>query len=399
MRKNYIADLLLVFLLSVLMFACKRKAGQHPAETALSADSATLNSSKPVNEQVLARIPVIHAKKGSRLYVQEVQGRIEYDARNQLALASRVSGRIEKLYVKFNFQPVKKGQLIMEIYSPDLAAAQREMLLIQQHGNTEGMLEPAKRRLLLLGMDITQINRVLRTGQVAYRMPVYSNTSGFILEQSAARAAVNTTQTAAATSTDAMAGMGAGAAVSKVGTTSPVIQNTPVMIREGQYLSAGQQVFTIYRSGDLLASFSLTPEIASQINREEKVLIQPLADTAKAISGKIGMIQPVLNAGENFVIARVYLKQSSLTPGELVTGQFPFFLKNSYWLPRAAVVSLGNESIVFKKEGRVFIPSKVRTGLVQNGEVQVFDDISAWQLAANAQYLVDSESFIKTAKE
>jgi Cu(I)/Ag(I) efflux system membrane fusion protein len=399
MKKNYTASLLLVFLLSVLMFACKRKAGEHTAETVAAADTAILNISKPVNEQVLARMPVIQAKKGSRLYVQEVQGRIEYDARNQLALASKVSGRIEKLYVKFNYQPVKKGQLIMEIYSPDLAAAQREMLLIQQHGNTDGMLKPARRRLLLLGMDISQINRVLRTGQVAYRIPVYSNANGFILEQSAASAAVNTSQTAAGTNADAMAGMAAGVAVSNVGTTSPVIQNTPVMIREGQYLSAGQQVFTIYRSGDLLASFSLTPEIASQINREEKVLIQRLADPANAISGKIGMIQPVLNAGENFVIARVYLKHSGLTPGELVTGQFPFFLKSSYWLPRAAVVSLGNESVVFKKEGGVFIPSSVRTGVVQNGEVQVFDDISTWQLAANAQYLVDSESFIKTAKE
>jgi hypothetical protein len=399
MKKNYTASLLLVLMLSVLMFACKRKAGQHTAGTAAVADTAILNSSKPVNEQVLARMPVIQAKKGSRLYVQEVQGRIEYDARNQLALASRVSGRIEKLYVKFNYQPVKKGQLIMEIYSPDLAAAQRELLLIQQHGNAEGMLEPAKRRLMLLGMDLVQINRVLRTGQVAYRIPVYSNANGFILEQSTANAAVNTPQTVAVPGENGMAGMAAGAAAPSVGTTPTVTQNTPVMIREGQYLSAGQQVFTIYRSGDLLASFSLTPEIASQINRQEKVLIQPLAAGAKVISGKIGMIQPVLNAGENFVLARVYLKQSGLTPGELVTGQFPFFSKNSYWLPQAAVLSLGNETVVFKKQGQVFIPSTVRTGVVQNGEVQVFDDISTWQLAANAQYLVDSESFIKTAKK
>jgi len=157
-------------------------------------------------------MPVIQAKKGSRLFVQEVQGRREYDTRNQLALASRVSGRIEKLYVKVNYQPVKKGQLIMEIYSPDLAAAQRELLLIQQHGDAEGMLEPAKRRLLLLGMEMGQINKVLGTGQVAYRIPVYSNAEGFILEQSATTAALTPPQSAGAAAADGMGGMATGSA-------------------------------------------------------------------------------------------------------------------------------------------------------------------------------------------
>jgi len=384
-------------LVSVLLFAFKRKAEQHHAETMMTRDSALLNVSKPVNEQVLARMPVIQAKKGSKLFVQEVQGRREYDTRNQLALASRVSGRIEKLYVKVNYQPVKKGQLIMEIYSPDLAAAQRELLLIQQHGDAEGMLEPAKRRLLLLGMEMGQINKVLGTGQVAYRIPVYSNAGGFILEQSATTAALTPPQSAGAAAADGMGGMATGSAAP--GATLPIAQNTPVMIREGQYLNAGQQVFTIYRTGDLIATFSFHPALAAQINRREKVLIHPLADSTTSISGKIGMIQPVLNAGENFVIARVYLKQSGLTPGELVSGQFPFFLKDSFWLPQAAVVSLGNESVVFRKVGQVFEPIRVRTGVLQNGERQVFDDISSWQIAANAQYLVDSESFIKPAKQ
>jgi Cu(I)/Ag(I) efflux system membrane fusion protein len=242
-----------------------------------------------------------------------------------------------------------------------------------------------------------QINKVLRTGQVAYRIPVYSNAEGFILEQSATTAALSPPQSAGAAAADGMGGMATGSAAP--GATLPIAQNTPVMIREGQYLNAGQQVFTIYRTGDLIATFSFNPELAAQINRQEKVLIHPLADSTTSISGKIGMIQPVLNAGENFVIARVYLKQSGLTPGELVSGQFPFFLKDSFWLPQAAVVSLGNESVVFRKVGQVFEPSRVRTGVLQNGERQVFDDISSWQIAANAQYLVDSESFIKPAKK
>lgn len=397
MRRNYIVRILLLFLVAVTVFGCKPKTAQHQ-EAAVLADTALAEVINPANAQVLARTPVIRAKKGSRLYVREVQGRVTYDVRNQLALASRVGGRIEQLYIKYNYQPVEKGQLIMEIYSPDLAAAQRELLLIQQHGDEAGMLEPAKRRLLLLGMDMAQINRVLRTGKVAYRIPVYSPASGFILEKNAASAGAAASNAVMST-TGTMSGMeNTEPAPVVAGTNTPVQQNTPVLLREGQYLNAGQQVFTIYRTSDLLAEFSLSPDVAAQLNRKEKVLIQRLADASTSISGKIGMIQPVLNAGENFVLARVYLQQSELKPGELVTGQFPFLAQNSYWVPQDAVVSLGNEKVVFRKEGKVFVPVRVRTGVVQGGEMQVFDDIGEWALAANAQYLVDSESFIKTAK-
>lgn len=398
MKRNYIAKLLLLLLLTVFVAACKRKTGQHDASPATNPSDTSLTSLlKPANEQVLARTALIKAKRGSRLYVREVQGRIGYDTRNQVALASRVAGRIEKLYVKYNYQAVKKGQLIMELYSPDLAAAQRELLLIQQHGNESGMLEPAKRRLQLLGMDMAQINGVLRSGEIAYRIPVYSNATGFILEEGLGFPEVTTTTIGG--SGGGMSAMGNDSAVPRPaasGQSAP--QNTPVLLREGQYLNAGQQVFSIYQTGALLAEFSLTPDVASKVNRKEKVLIQRVADPSSSISGRIGMIQPVLNAGENFVSARVYLQKSGLKPGELVTGKFPFLAQDSYWLPQAAVLSLGNESVVFKKEGKVFIPTKVKTGLLQNQEVQVLDEIGDWQLALNAQYLVDSESFIRTAK-
>ncbi len=399
MKKNCIVKVFFLLLLTATVLACKQKAQERGIAASTERPEGTLGAIvKPANEQVLARTPVIQAKKGSRLYVQDVQGRITYDSRNQRALASRVSGRIEKLYVKYNYQPVKKGQLIMEIYSPDLAAAQRELLLIQQHGNESNMLEPARRRLMLLGMDPLQISKVLRTGQVAYRIPVYSAANGYILEQTTAVQAPQQAAAASSGSNSGMAGMNPASPGATTATVPAAQQNTPVLLREGQYLKAGQQVFTIYQTGDLLAEFSLNPQVASQINKQEKVLIKRIADESETISGKIGMIQPVLNAGENFVLARVYLQKSNLKPGELVTGQFPFLAENSYWLPQAAVLSLGNESVVFKKEGKVFMPTKVRTGVVQNSEVQVLDEIGEWQLAGNAQYLVDSESFIKTAK-
>ena len=403
MKKNYIVRLLSLFLIVVATASCenrnKKQSSSGPVH--MERDNSLNYLLKPVNEQVIASIPLIRAQKGSNIYISEVQGRVAYDTRNQLNLASRVSGRIEKLYIKYNYQPVKKGQLIMEIYSPDLAAAQRELLLIQSSGNQDGMLEPAKQRLNLLGMSSVQINRVLRTNQISYKVPVYSNATGFILEKQAAASAVQLpaqpSKSASSTGMDGMASGDAGGMPASQTATGP--QNSAVLLREGQYLAAGQNVFTIYRSGDLVAEFSLSPNVASKVNKQAKVLIQRTANKQQTLTGKIGLIQPVFNAGENFVLARVYMHNSGLQPGELVTGQIPYLAEKAFWLPKQAVVSTGNQFVVFKKEGSVFIPKIVKTGVTQNNQIQVFDEIGGWDVAKNAHYLVDSESFIKAVNK
>lgn len=361
MKRNFIAKALLMLSVLPMALACRPGAKEQTSPAMVVPDTSLSGLLKPANSEVLAQTTVIKAKKGSRLFIKSVQGKITFDTRKQVTLASRVGGRIEKLYIRYNYQPVKKGQLIMEIYSPELVAAQRELLLIQQNGSADALLEAAKRRLMLLGMDAAQVAKVLRTREVLYRVPVYSKASGFILEQSAA-------------------------------------QNAPLMLREGQYLNAGQQVFTIYSSADLLAEFTLPPALSATLNRKDKVLIQRMADTTQTLTAKIGMIQPMLNANEPFVVARVYLKSAELKPGELVRAQLPFFAKESYWLPSSALLSLGDQTVVFRKTGRVFTPTQVQTGVSQGGETQVLEDIGDWGLAKNAQFLVDSESFIKEVK-
>eukprot|EP01132_Coremiostelium_polycephalum_P015017 gene15017-18185_t len=399
--KNYIVKALVVLLLGTFA-ACRQKTApsEHKTKDKTAHSGQQMQDSslnyllKPVNEQVIASIPLIRAEKGSRIYIEQVQGRAAYDSRNERSLSSRTAGRIEKLYVKYNYQPVKKGQLILELYSPDLAAAQQELLLIQRTGDTEQMLGRAKQRLALMGMSEAEIQKVLKSGKISYRIPVYSNASGYILEKG------NTATVAAAPGpAPAAAGDGMGGMAAPTSPSPDVAQASgpvPVLLREGQYLSAGQSIFTIYRAGELLAEFALRPEQAARLSKTAKVIVQRTAQPEQSLSGRIGMVQPMFNAGENFVLARVYLQSKDLQVGELLTGQLPFVSpENATWLPKQAVLSLGNRSIVFKKEHQVFVPRTVKTGIVQNGQIQILDEIGNWELAKNAYYLIDSENFIR----
>jgi hypothetical protein len=261
------------------------------------------------------------------------------------------------------------------------------------------MLQKAKQRLLLLGMQEAQIRQVLRTGRILYRVPVYSNTSGYILEKQAAFAnSASTTATSSPSTSpgdDGMSSMSSGSSTSPVVSSGPVANgNSPVLLREGQYVNAGQTLFTIYNNNSLVAEFSFDPSLAAQIKKGQKLVFHRSADPETVYTGSIGLIQPTFRAGSNFTLARVYLKDSRFQIGQLVTANFPI-VNRGWWVPQSAVLVLGSQSIVFKKVNEVFMPMRIQAKLDAAGMVLIDDDISGWDIASNAAYLVDSESFIK----
>ncbi|HEY1112817.1 MAG TPA: efflux RND transporter periplasmic adaptor subunit, partial [Chitinophagaceae bacterium] len=355
---------------------------------------------KPVNEQVVANTPTISPESGTRIFSMEVQGSITYDTRRQTSIASRVSGRIERLLIKYNYQPVRQGQLIMEIYSPDLAAAQRELLFIYRNDPNSQLLQKARQRLLLLGMQEAQIRQVLNTGNVLYRVPVYSNVSGYILEKGAPNPAPAITPSTNTTSAggDGMGGMGAGNSSGNPSTTMNAgdapATTSPVLLREGQYVGAGQSLFTVYKSNSLVAEFAFDPSLASEIKRGQKLVFHKTADPTTIYTGTIGLIQPTFRAGSNFTVARVYLSDSRFQVGQMVTANIPI-LSRGWWVPESAVLALGSRSVVFKKEGPVFVPRAVQEKQRANGLVLIEEGVTGWEIAENAAFLVDSESFIK----
>lgn len=314
---------------------------------------------RPVNKNILSDVPVIKAESGTKIMTTVLNGVINYDVRNRLVLTSRVSGRIEKLNIKFNYQPVKKGEIIMEIYSPELSAAQRELLLLADNGDYTMFLQ-AKQRLLLLGMLESDIKSILYEKEILYRFPVYSTADGYIVQSNS--------------------------------NPGPERQ-TPTLWREGQYVSAGQELFAIYKEGNVVAEIALPPDVAPLVAKNQKVLIQRGAESDLQ-AATIDLIEPVLRNNTSYVLAKCYLKKKYAV-GELVKVNVPVVYSGGWWIPSDAVVTLGSKSIVFKKDHDVFEPMAVNVRAKVGNMIQVSTDISDFELAANAHYLVDSESFIK----
>ncbi len=102
-----------------------------------------------------------------------------------------------------------------------------------------------------------------------------------------------------------------------------------------------------------------------------------------------------------FIFVRAALPAQNNSPliGQLVTGKATYSTGTALWVPKEAVLDLGTQSVVFLKVNGVFKPSSVQTGERANGLVEVLSGLNAKDvIAANAQFLVDSESFIRVAE-
>ncbi len=89
-----------------------------------------------------------------------------------------------------------------------------------------------------------------------------------------------------------------------------------------------------------------------------------------------------------------------LTIGSQVTANIYTQGRQGLWLPQTAVLALGINEVVFKKSADGFIAHKITTGIRADDKVQILSGLnSSDTVVTNSQYLIDSESFIKSSSE
>ncbi|MBW3546110.1 MAG: RND transporter, partial [Bacteroidetes bacterium] len=118
----------------------------------------------------------------------------------------------------------------------------------------------------------------------------------------------------------------------------------------------------------------------------------------KTLMATVDFFQPYYDRGENFAKVRVYLqdRQQQLIVGQLVSGIVKYETSPSLWVPREAILDVGSSSVAFVKKGPVFRPVPVSRGISQAEQIQILEGLQeADVIARNAQFMVDSESFIK----
>ena len=330
---------------------------------------------KPTNEFVITTVPVTTIKQSSEQISIEALGSIQNDTRQLATISSRVAGRIERLYVRYRYQMVMPGDKIMDIYSPEIATAQQNLLfLLKNDATNTSLVEAAKQRILLMGMSNQQVQQLIRTRKATLTVSVYSNAMGHVHE----------------------AGQEVMEATGQMQNLSTA--TAPLAIREGMYVQQGQKVFSLTNPEKGWAVLNIFPENQHLVKVGNPVKITPEAIPQKVFRAKINFIEPFYRPNSKTLTARVYFDNSDLhiPIGSQIRAYISGSSASANWLPQEAVLSLGLNDVAFVKTSGGFVARKIQTGIRQNSMVQITNGLTVSDtVAANAQYLTDSESFIK----
>jgi len=123
-------------------------------------------------------------------------GLVNFNERNLSTITTKVNGWLERLYVNATGDPVRKGQTLVSIYSPELVASQEEYLLavrnlkamqkspvIEMADGARRLAEASRRRLDYFDISAVQIDALERTGQVKKNLTLASPANGIVTKR------------------------------------------------------------------------------------------------------------------------------------------------------------------------------------------------------------------------
>ena len=369
------------------------------------ANGSLQNLLRSPDATVVSSQATVYPSIGAPELTLTLTGRVEYDTRRTKAIAARFGGRVEKLLIRSNYQPVTKGQKLLEVYSPELVTAQQELIFILTNdAGNQTLLRGARQKLRLLGLTDAQINRTASTRKPEYKVAIYSPYTGYVVEQPAQAGGVLPPPApgAGGMSTGGGSGsMGGGNAPASAPAASTLPTEAGLSLTEGAYVTAGQTLFRVVNTQQVRGLFEPRPDELAALQVGQPIRVLPENDPARALTARIDLVEPFFREGARTGAVRVHLPNpgGELRSGALLTGNVRVPASGGLWLPRAAVVDLGNREVAFVRRSGAFQAVPVQTGRRSADRVQILQGLREQDaVAANAQFLVDSEGFVQTAK-
>ena len=323
----------------------KNSAGEHVKKESKSKtvhDASLHTLMQPTSGYALSTVPAITLKRSAQTIEITASGYTAYNTNEVGSISAKISGRIKKLYVRYRYQLVKKGEKIMDIYSPELLTAQQNLLfLIKNDPENTMMINAIKDKLALLGFQGGQLKSLIKNGEALSTVSIFSKYSGHIHET--LNAEMNTTAQASAMA-DA---------------TSVITQE--LSLQEGMYLEKGKIVFKVYNPAKVWALLNIYPADQQLIKTGDKVIITSEAKPGHEITGWIHFIEPVYRLGSKTATVWVNVDNSSfqLPIGSQLQATIYGKSVSADWLPKEAVLNLGIEKAVFIKSGRGYKAHKI----------------------------------------
>ncbi len=321
----------------------------------LEAESGTVVKISPAVEHNLGirTAKVIKDKLWRRI---DTVGYVDFDENHISHIHLRTSGWIEKLYVRSEGERVKKGQLLFDVYSPELVNAQEEYLQALNSGNKR-LISASRERLLALGIPDRHIKDINKTRRVSQYVKVYALQDGIVANLS---------------------------------------------VRDGMYVTPSVEVMSLAE----LSSVWLLAEVFE--SQADWVKVGQPADVrlsylpGRVWEGEVEYIYPSLNKKTRTLKARLHFENEdeALKPNMFADVTiYGGAKKDVIVVPREAVIRTGREErvILALGEGK-YQPRKVVVGIESGDWLEIRAGLEPGEVVVTSgQFLIDSEASIKAS--
>ncbi|HUX57200.1 MAG TPA: efflux RND transporter periplasmic adaptor subunit [Bacteroidales bacterium] len=304
----------------------------------------------------LAEVQTMIVKKGAPEKSLYLQGKVQADERNISELTARFGGRIEKLFINFTGQHVRKGEKLVTIYSPELVTAQRELLeAVSYKESRPALYIAAKGKLKLWDLSDEQILTIEKLGEPQLYFNVNSPITGTI---------------------------------------------TMRHVALGDYVKEGLALFQVINLSHVWVLFDAYESDLPWIRKGDRTEFTIQSLPGKTYSGNVTFIDPFINASSRVAKIRVELNNPGLKikPEMFVTGTIKSKIaegSHELMIPKSSILWTGKRSVVYVKvpdhKNPTFIYRQITLGPEAGNFYVVADGLSEGEeIATNGTFKIDA---------
>ena len=291
-----------------------------------------------------------------------LSGTLEANEELNAVQSSYFAGRIEQLFINTTGEQVKIGQILATIYSPELVAAQQELLTALKLKESQPKLYQAVRnKLKNWKLTDSQINAIEESGKVKENSPVFASNSGTV---------------------------------------------TKKMVNEGDYVNRGEALYKVANLTKVWAIFDAYEQQLSNLKEGQKLQISVNAFADESFSGIIDFIDPILDNSARTTEVRVVLdnRDGKLKPGMFVQAEVELEATedSEISIPKSAVMWTGERSVVYLKTDPntpQFEMKEVKLGSEIGDSYQILEGLAEGdEVVTNGTFTVDAAAQLQGKK-
>ena len=297
-------------------------------------------------------------------------GYLEYDQQRMVTVTTKYSGWVEKVYVNYVGEKVRRGQPLFEIYSPELVQTEQELLsalsFARELENAPGdayqralsLVESARIRLGYWDVSPEQIERLETTGEVFRTLEVAAPAAGLVMKR--------------------MAGL------------------------EGMAVQPGMELFHLADLSSLWLSVELFEDQLAWVREGAEAKVDLSYFPSETYYGRVRFLEPELSEKTRTIRAKIEVpnRDGRLRKGMYATVELrPVSERQALAVPTQAVLRTGQRNVVVMAlgDGR-FAPREVTLGHEAEGFAEVLSGLQEGdEVVTSAQFLLDSESSLREA--